>query len=68
MFRHGERAHAQWRRSRRSQEQGACVELAELPGVIAVRDSKNPEGPVLVFDADVWRVFHARMVAGGHDL
>lgn len=33
-----------WRKSTRSQTQGACVELANTG---AVRDSKNPAGPVL---------------------
>jgi len=39
-----------WRRSSRSQG-GAnnCVELAHVPGVVAVRDSKNPTGPVITF-------------------
>jgi hypothetical protein len=35
-----------------------CVEVAELPGgSIAVRDSKNANGPVLDFSADEWRAF-----------
>lgn len=38
-----------WRKSTRSGQQGACVEVAGLGGVIAVRDSKNPDGPALVF-------------------
>ncbi|KAA2258041.1 DUF397 domain-containing protein [Solihabitans fulvus] len=40
-----------WRKSSRS-GQGAnnCVEVAHLPGVVAVRDSKNPSGPILRFD------------------
>lgn len=33
-----------WRKSRQSQDEGACVELA-FAGLI--RDSKNPDGPVL---------------------
>lgn len=37
----------QWRKSTRSQDQGACVEVH--PGG-AVRDSKNPHGPVLAVD------------------
>jgi hypothetical protein len=39
-----------WRKSSRS-EGGAnnCVELARVPGVVAVRDSKNRTGPVLTF-------------------
>jgi Domain of unknown function (DUF397) len=34
-----------WRRSSRSGQEGNCVELAHAPG--AIRDSKNPAGPVL---------------------
>ncbi|MGH3933747.1 MAG: DUF397 domain-containing protein [Pseudonocardiaceae bacterium] len=35
-----------WRKSSRSGEEGNCVELAHTPG--AIRDSKNPAGPVLL--------------------
>lgn len=42
---------ATWRKSSRSGQGGeSCVEMACAPGVIAVRDSKNPAGPVLTFD------------------
>ena len=41
---------AQWQKSRHSNSQGNCVEMAELPGgSIAVRNSRHPEGPVLVY-------------------
>jgi hypothetical protein len=44
---------AGWHRSRRSSPNGNCVELAVLPGRrAAVRDSKDPEGPVLIFSRD----------------
>ncbi|MEW2357657.1 DUF397 domain-containing protein [Spirillospora sp. NPDC029432] len=37
-----------WRKSSRSSGQGGqCVELADLAGAIAVRDSKDPDGPRL---------------------
>lgn len=32
----------QWRKSSRSGDSGQCVEIAGLPGAVAVRDSKNP--------------------------
>ncbi|MET8567005.1 DUF397 domain-containing protein [Streptomyces sp. NPDC004783] len=37
-----------WRKSSYSGDQGGnCVEVAELPAAVAVRDSKDPAGPVL---------------------
>ncbi|MDW5328727.1 DUF397 domain-containing protein [Plantactinospora sp. KLBMP9567] len=50
---------AVWRTSTRSGGNGgACVEVADnLPGVVAVRDSKDPTGPVLAFRPDSWRIF-----------
>ncbi|WP_327034396.1 DUF397 domain-containing protein [Micromonospora ureilytica] len=50
---------ARWRKSTRSNGSGgACVEVAaNLPGLVAVRDSKDPAGPVLVFPPNAWRAF-----------
>ncbi|MFI7574496.1 DUF397 domain-containing protein [Micromonospora sp. NPDC049497] len=46
-----------WRKSTRSGN-GECVEVADnLPGVVGVRDSKDPAGPVLTFARGSWRVF-----------
>jgi hypothetical protein len=40
----------QWQKSRHSNAQGQCVELAELPGgEVAVRNSRFPDGPALVY-------------------
>ena len=51
----GELAGARWRKSGRSSAQGNCVELAALPGGgVAVRNSRDPEGPALLFtDAEL---------------
>jgi hypothetical protein len=46
----GQLPHVSWHKSRRSNPSGNCVEMAELPeGQIAVRNSRHPEGPVLIY-------------------
>ncbi|WP_327328460.1 DUF397 domain-containing protein [Streptomyces sp. NBC_01210] len=48
-----------WRKSSHSNgEGGECVEIADgYPSATPVRDSKNPQGPALVFSADGWSSF-----------
>jgi hypothetical protein len=44
---------------------GNCVEVARnLPGGVAVRDSKDREGPVLVLPRAAWQAFTAGIAAG----
>ena len=52
-----------WRKSSYSGNGGGdCVEVARsLPGVVAVRDSKNPDGPILTFSRDEWASFITRL-------
>ncbi|HEY9372686.1 DUF397 domain-containing protein [Streptomyces sp.] len=50
---------ATWRKSSYSGGSGGdCLEVSdEHPGVVPVRDSKNPDGPKLVFRAEAWAAF-----------
>ncbi|MFI9330426.1 DUF397 domain-containing protein [Kitasatospora sp. NPDC052868] len=60
---------ARWRKSTYSNGQGGCVEVADgHSGIMPVRDSKDPEGPVLVFPLDAWRSFIADVRAGEFDI
>lgn len=60
---------ANWRTSSHSGGNGNCVEVAaNLPGIIAVRDSKNPAGPELILSAATWAAFTTAIRAGDFDL
>lgn len=52
---------ADWRKASHSGDNGGnCVEVARnLPGVVAVRDSKDPHGPAMVFTLADWKAFTA---------
>ena len=52
-------SNARWRKATRSNTAGGdCVEVADnLVGEVAVRDSKDPAGPVLAFEPATWRSF-----------
>jgi len=57
-----------WRRSSRCGEQSACVLVADINGQVGVRDSKDPDGPVLLFAPAEWLSFLAAAKAGEFDL
>lgn len=46
---------AQWKKSSYSGNSGNCVEVAYLGQAVAIRDSKEPSGPVLMVSRDAWR-------------
>ncbi|MCZ4509159.1 DUF397 domain-containing protein [Streptomyces sp. ActVer] len=50
---------ARWRKSTYSDDNGGeCLEVADgVPGVVPVRDSKSPDGPVLLVSAHAWCAF-----------
>jgi hypothetical protein len=57
-----------WHRSSLCAGNATCVEVAALPGGgAAVRDSKDPEGARLRFDAAEWEAFIAAVKAGEFD-
>lgn len=56
-----------WRKSGRSNSTGKCVEFVRVGGQVAVRDSKDPQGPALVFDCGEIRELIDGMKAGEFD-
>jgi len=53
-----------WRKARLSAGNGECVEVAPKETSIAVRDSKDPNGAILLYSADKWQSFVAGYKAG----
>ena len=55
---------AQWRTSTYSGQNGSCIQVAgDLPGFIAIRDSKDPHGPKLMTTPGAWQKFTTRVKA-----
>jgi hypothetical protein len=59
---------AVWRKSERSNSQGACVELARLDSAtVAMRNSRDPQGTALIYPAGVVRAMVSALRAGEFD-
>jgi uncharacterized protein DUF397 len=56
-------SHETWRKSTYSNNNG-CVEVAFMGDQVAIRQSKDPDGLVLVFNADEWEAFLAGVLSG----
>jgi hypothetical protein len=58
-----------WRKSTRGDADGQRVEVADnIPGIIAVRDSRQPDGPALLFTHAEWDAFVGGVRDGEFDL
>ena len=58
---------ATWCKSSRSNGSGDCVEVAMSGGMIGLRDSKDPAGPILICTHHEWQEFlHLVTLGTGH--
>jgi hypothetical protein len=59
---------ATWRKSQRSNSQGACVELARIDGAtVAMRNSRDPQGTALIYPATAVRAMVSALRSGDFD-
>lgn len=64
---HNEGGNLAWRKALRSMNNGACVEVAATSGMIIVRDSMDPQGPIMRYTVNSWAPFVAAARKGGFD-
>ena len=59
---------ATWKKSQRSNSQGACVEIARISaGTVAMRNSRDPRGTALIYPADAVRALVSALRTGEFD-
>ena len=64
----GELSGAVWRKSQRSNSQGACVEIARISAdTVAMRNSRDPQGPALICQRDAIVALMDRLRDGAFD-
>jgi Domain of unknown function (DUF397) len=54
-----------WRKASHSTGNGACIEVASCSGGLAVRDSQDPTGPVVICTPPDWRAFITEVRSDG---
>jgi len=57
-----------WRKAKRSMNNGNCAEVATTKVGVAVRDSKDPQGPILKYTVMAWRSFLTAARNGKFDI
>ena len=58
----------QWKKSPRSSTNGSCVEARIYEGNVQVRNSNNPDGPVVTFTPIEWNAFVPSVKDGEFDI
>ena len=56
-----------WRKAQRSKNYGDCAEVSGSDGIIAMRDSKDRQGPVIEYPAASWQAFIVSAKSGALD-